>query len=553
MKTTECYPQVGDDHTAPTTTTPQYDEWCSNNFKQVATQNVLETEQNCAANHNLTSVFEEEEEGIFDGVRLFYFLINSAFYALLPFLSILIFRNGFSASQIGVFYTAVFLVSIFSSTIWNALLVGKNKHVFMLVSIGSWIVGYFPLIWIKRDPVGDECVFLPPNKTIQASQNLSQVYNFGVRQFHNSTTNFYERWTGFFDHQFLLFLGVLCLGRIFQSSTDYFYFDHKRLLYLQPIAKKLSSKPSFYVSTKISAAIITIFIGHLLDSILYCNLRLGHFQILFYLFLVFAASSLFVLYFLEMDYSQLSDYQQCYIKVGEQEESIQHLNRTSNSLFLKIVLSCGMVVSGATRSFHYTFLQLKLSSVNALYVQIGLAFAIHIIVRSCVKLFARNFKQVSSRLGITETLVIITSVDSIRNLFFSYITKDDNLFLWLVIPIELLSGFSSLLDNNSNTKTLHTVENNEIVSERLFFVCYWCIGYTFGPIVLGFGYDVWSISYIFRCVALVNIGFAMLLAVSSFACTSSSIPSNDISNESIRTIDYNAVNAFLITNNDDDE
>ena len=142
MKTTKCYPQVGDDHDAPP---PPYNPLYFS-FKQVATQDDYDAnasnqveeskQQDTPVNLNLTSIFEEDDDGIFGGVSLFYFLINSAFSSLFPFLSILLHHNGFSASQIGVAYTAMFIVSTFSSTIWNALITerGKNKHCLLYTS-----------------------------------------------------------------------------------------------------------------------------------------------------------------------------------------------------------------------------------------------------------------------------------------------------------------------------------------------------------------------------------------------------------------------------------
>ena len=461
--------------------------------------------------NNLTSIYEEEQDGLFGGISLFYFLIHSAFSALFPFLSVILYHHGFTYSQIGAVYTVTFFVSCCSATCWHYVADRtQSKHTVMLFSIAAWLLGYTPLLWLKH---GDPFIHCDVKSSVNSTlKGVNQTKVFTITKENISllpskktsypTEQIFSEWYTL-DYTFLTLITLLGVGRLIQSSTDYFYFEHERLLYPETISKKLS-KPSYHISTRFSAAIITIFAGYVLDSILYCNQSMGHFQMAFYFFFVFGAFSLFILYFLDVTQFKTSN-GCCTIRNSSSASStgIHHTEGEKQHKIFKIFTLFGLIVLGASRAVYYTFLQLHLSKLGGLYFQIGAVFAVHKIVETCLRMFK---KRLFSKLNMHMIFIIIFTMDSIRNLYISYI-KASGLLVWFLLPMELLSGFSALLYPASPFSPSIASGGNQI-GETAFTVSYWWIGYSFAPIVFGFASQRFSYEITFKIVALANLGFA---------------------------------------------
>ena len=470
-------------------------------FREVKTQEEQDFSENESESdvNNLTSIYEEEQDGLFGGLSLFYFLLQSSFSALFPFLSVIFHHHGLSFSQIGTVYTLMFLTSCLASCIWAAIVRQTQiKHTVMLVSIGFWLVAYLPLLWVKNHDSLVNCIVTKSNTSFNTSETFlsrnqtpttqSSIYKtsnqaFAMREIIDQSLGVLQKW-GNIESSFLIVLIVLVAARLFQSTTDYFYFEHNRLLYPETIHKKLS-KPSYHVSTKISAAVITIFVGYVLDSVIFCNPTIGHFQIVFYMFLIFTAFALFVLYFLDFNHFEGSSSTNVW-------DDSQH-TEIQCSFVLKSLLVTGMIISGFTRGAYYAFISIRLASLNAYFIQIGSAFAVHKITETCLKMFRKSLCQ---RLDIYQIFIIIFTMDSIRNLYFSYM--ETGVMVWFLLPLELLSGFSALL--YPNALQCLKIDSDGLISEKLFFVSYWCVGFTFGPIIFGFGYEMLSGNVIFKMV-----------------------------------------------------
>uniref|UniRef100_A0A7M5UKN1 Major facilitator superfamily associated domain-containing protein n=1 Tax=Clytia hemisphaerica TaxID=252671 RepID=A0A7M5UKN1_9CNID len=514
-------------------------------FRQVKTQEDFSENESESDVNNLTSIYEEEQDGLFGGLSLFYFLLHSSFSALFPFLSIILHHRGLSYSQIGTVYTLMFLTSCLSSCIWTAIVrQAQIKHSVMLVSIGSWLVAYVPLLWVKnRDPLVN-CVITKSNTSFNTSEIFlsgnnrtpntpGSVYKtsnqaFAMREIIDQSLGVLQEW-GNIESSFLIVLIVIVAARLFQSTTDYFYFEHNRLLYPETIHKKLS-KPSYHVSTKISAAVITIFVGYVLDSVIFCNPTIGHFQIVFYMFIVFTAFALFVLYFLDFNHFEGSS-MSINIWSDNRQTDIQC------PFVLKSLLITGMIVSGFTRGSYYTFISIRLASFNAYFMQIGSVFAVHKITETCLKMLRKSLCQ---RLDVYQMFIIIFTMDSIRHLYFGYM--ETGLMVWFLLPLELLSGFSALL--YPNVLQCLKIDSDGLISEKLFFVSYWCIGFSIGPIIFGFGYEMLSGNVIFKMVGLLNLSLAFL-----FGCCYCCRDNGETNLDEINNNDFDSSdeNRFLLT------
>lgn len=457
---------------------------------------------------NLTSIYEEEQDGLFGGISLFYFLIHSSFSALFPFLSIVLYHHGFSYSQIGTTYTIMFIVSCVSATGWRYITDRlQTKHTVMLLSVASWLLGYIPLLWIKHehDPVVHCNVSM-----ITTNQTVNSTHQVAIfKSVHKNITvqleveSRFKEWHQI-DYTFVTLLVLLGVGRFIQSSTDYFYFEHHHLLYPESISKKLS-KPSYHISTRVSAAIITLFTGYVLDSVVFCNETMGHFKIVFYFFIVFGSFALFVLYFLDVNQFKASSGAGCYTAY-DASQNHQKANSYTTTLS-RMLIASGLVVQGATRAVYYTFLQLHLAQLGGHYFQIGAVFTIHKIVETCIRMSKKNL---CSRINNSYVIfIIIFTVDFVRNLYISYLRS--GLMLWLLLPMEMLSGFSALLYPSA------TVNTNDLIDEYTFSVPYWWIGFSFAPIMFGFGYQGFSSHIMFNIVSFTNVTFAVLY-VACFFC-----------------------------------
>ena len=483
---------------------------------------------------NLTSIYEEEQDGLFGGISLFYFLIHSSFSALFPFLSLVLYHHGFTYSQIGTTYTIMFIISCISATAWRYITDRmQTKHTVMLFSIAAWLLGYIPLLWVKHehDPVIHCNVSTKTsNQTMLTSINRTEIFKSVQKNIslQLEVESKFKEWLQV-DHTFMTLLLLLGLGRFIQSSTDYFYFEHNHLLYPESISKKLS-KPSYHISTRVSAAIITLFTGYVLDSVIFCNETMGHFKIIFYFFIVFGSFALFVLYFLDINQFRAAN--------GATTYDASQNHPDSRTTFLSTIFTAsGLIVQGATRAIYYTFLQLHLAQLGGLYFQIGAVFTIHKIVETCIRMSRKKFCNRINNFYII--FIIIFTVDFIRNLYFSYLNS--GLLLWLLLPMEMLSGFSALLYPSAAT------HSSNFIGGYAFFVPYWWIGFSFAPIIFGFGYQKFSSADVmFKIVSFTNLTFAVLYAGLYICCQRGS--SRDSNHEDGDNDDDNVFeeNDFLI-------
>lgn len=227
---------------------------------------------------HLTSVYDGEIKN-FNGFDLYHFLIECGFNSFLPYLSIILRYSGFSLSQIGTLFCFDYLISAIFAPLWFYVTENyDNRHGILMTSSLSWIIFAAPLIFI-------------PFKNDFTHQKLKQT-NFTVSQ--NHSENMLLRWH-LLDYEFLLVLSLIIGGRIFQSSTDYYYSNHQKLLQVRD--RKTSTSGLIWSSL---SALFCVFVGRILDTTDFNDHMYGNFKSSFYIFAFFVSLSCVILVFLEV-------------------------------------------------------------------------------------------------------------------------------------------------------------------------------------------------------------------------------------------------------------
>ena len=427
--------------------------------------------ENPTGTDDLTSVYDGETKN-FNGFDLYHFLIECGFNSFLPYLSILLRYSGFSLSQIGMLFCFDYLISAIFAPLWFYVTENyDNRHGILMTSSLSWIIFAAPLIFI-------------PFKNSFTHQKLQQT-NFTVSQ--NHSENMFLRWQ-LLDYEFLLVLSLIIGGRIFQSSTDYFYSNHQKLL--QVGDRKTSTSSLIWSSL---SALLCVFVGRILDTTDFNDHMYGNFKSSFYIFAFFISSSCVILVFLEVP---------PYTK--EIKRKRKHASQISYTKLQKCMIYLALLSLGLSRGIHTTFLYLHMNEINALFLQIGLAFLTLKFSENTLKFFqARILKQCA----LFEILLIALASESIVNLYYGYIHSQFE--SWFIILTEMIAGTQILLNPTLQIYFINSDDNNN----NLSYIIYWGIGMPFGTVLFGFSSELWSIWHCFQLVALTSMICGILVSI----------------------------------------
>ena len=427
--------------------------------------------ENPTGTDDLTSVYDGETKN-FNGFDLYHFLIECGFNSFLPYLSILLRYSGFSLSQIGTLFCFDYLTSAIFAPLWFYVTENyDNRHGILMTSSLSWIIFAAPLIFI-------------PFKNNFTHQKLQQT-NFTVSQ--NHSENMFLRWQ-LLDYEFLLVLSLIIGGRIFQSSTDYFYSNHQKLLQVRD--RKTSTSSLIWSSL---SALLCVFVGRILDTTDFNDHTYGNFKSSFYIFAFFVSSSCVILVFLEVP---------PYTK--EIKRKRKHASQISYTKLQKCMIYLALLSLGLSRGIHTTFLYLHMNEINALFLQIGLAFLTLKFSENTLRFFqARILKQCA----LFEILLIALASESIVNLYYGYIHSQFE--SWFIILTEMIAGTQILLNPTLQMYFINSDDNNN----NLSYIIYWGIGMPFGTVLFGFSSELWSIWHCFQLVALTSMICGILVSI----------------------------------------
>ena len=427
--------------------------------------------ENPTGTDDLTSVYDGETKN-FNGFDLYHFLIECGFNSFLPYLSILLRYSGFSLSQIGMLFCFDYLISAIFAPLWFYVTENyDNRHGILMTSSLSWIIFAAPLIFI-------------PFKNNFTHQKLQQT-NFTVSQ--NHSENMFLRWQ-LLDYEFLLVLSLIIGGRIFQSSTDYFYSNHQKLLQVRD--RKTSTSSLIWSSL---SALLCVFVGRILDTTDFNDHMYGNFKSSFYIFAFFVSSSCVILVFLEVP---------PYKK--EIKRKRKHASQISYTKLQKCMIYLALLSLGLSRGIHTTFLYLHMNEINALFLQIGLAFLTLKFSENTLRFFqARILKQCA----LFEILLIALASESIVNLYYGYIHSQFE--SWFIILTEMIAGTQILLNPTLQMYFINSDDNNN----NLSYIIYWGIGMPFGTVLFGFSSELWSIWHCFQLVALTSMICGILVSI----------------------------------------
>ena len=427
--------------------------------------------ENPTGTDDLTSVYDGETKN-FNGFDLYHFLIECGFNSFLPYLSILLRYSGFSLSQIGMLFCFDYLISAIFAPLWFYVTENyDNRHGILMTSSLSWIIFAAPLIFI-------------PFKNNFTHQKLQQT-NFTVSQ--NHSENMFLRWQ-LLDYEFLLVLSLIIGGRIFQSSTDYFYSNHQKLLQVRD--RKTSTSSLIWSSL---SALLCVFVGRILDTTDFNDHMYGNFKSSFYIFAFFISSSCVILVFLEVP---------PYTK--EIKRKRKHASQISYTKLQKCMIYLALLSLGLSRGIHTTFLYLHMNEINALFLQIGLAFLTLKFSENTLRFFqARILKQCA----LFEILLIALASESIVNLYYGYIHSQFE--SWFIILTEMIPGTQILLNPTLQMYFINSDDNNN----NLSYIIYWGIGMPFGTVLFGFSSELWSIWHCFQLVALTSMICGILVSI----------------------------------------
>lgn len=459
----------------------------------------------------LTSTYDyQADESPFGGLSLFYFLIYSGFFAFLPFLPIMLFRHGFDWWQIGLVYSASFISSCMFSSIWHfATQRCNHKQSVMLFSLTSWIIA-FALIFIvnlhNASHAEDGCITvelknisLPP----LLLNNYSQVNIIAEKNVTKTTAPDVNvtGWTVTINYAFCVV--VFFFGRILQSPTDYFYFEHCYILY--PESQKKRYKTSYHISSKVIAAGLTIAVGFALDGILFCDPTFGHHQLSFYVFIVMLAFATFVLYFLDVELFEKP-------AIPSTLASYKRSNGKYGFVTKYIIWGC-LLIAGISRGIDYSILPLRLYSIDSSYLQIAILFSVCQVTETLVKLYRR---KLICKFGMCEVLIFFFYIEGIKNFLYGIINSRTK--VWFLVPVEIISGFSALMFVNDNSEETHSAYLYDKISRKTFFVLFWCFGYSVGPALFGLLSRVFSNTSLFQYMAVVNASMGFFLSMCYLVC-----------------------------------
>ena len=427
--------------------------------------------ENPTGTDDLTSVYDGETKN-FNGFDLYHFLIECGFNSFLPYLSILLRYSGFSLSQIGMLFCFDYLISAIFAPLWFYVTENyDNRHGILMTSSLSWIIFAAPLIFI-------------PFKNNFTHQKLQQT-NFTVSQ--NHSENMFLRWQ-LLDYEFLLVLSLIIGGRIFQSSTNYFYSNHQKLLQVRD--RKTSTSSLIWSSL---SALLCVFVGRILDTTDFNDHMYGNFKSSFYIFAFFISSSCVILVFLEVP---------PYTK--EIKRKRKHASQISYTKLQKCMIYLALLSLGLSRGIHTTFLYLHMNEINALFLQIGLAFLTLKFSENTLRFFqARILKQCA----LFEILLIALASESIVNLYYGYIHSQFE--SWFIILTEMIAGTQILLNPTLQMYFINSDDNNN----NLSYIIYWGIGMPFGTVLFGFSSELWSIWHCFQLVALTSMICGILVSI----------------------------------------
>ena len=427
--------------------------------------------ENPTGTDDLTSVYDGETKN-FNGFDLYHFLIECGFNSFLPYLSILLRYSGFSLSQIGTLFCFDYLISAIFAPLWFYVTENyDNRHGILMTSSLSWIIFAAPLIFI-------------PFKNNFTHQKLQET-NFTVSQ--NHSENMFLRWQ-LLDYEFLLVLSLIIGGRIFQSSTDYFYSNHQKLLQVRD--RKTSTSSLIWSSL---SALLCVFVGRILDTTDFNDHMYGNFKSSFYIFAFFVSSSCVILVFLEVP---------PYTK--EIKRKRKHESQISYTKLQKCMIYLALLSLGLSRGIHTTFLYLHMNEINALFLQIGLAFLTLKFSENTLRFFqARILKQCA----LFEILLIALASESIVNLYYGYIHSQFE--SWFIILIDMIAGTQILLNPTLQMYFINSDDNNN----NLSYIIYWGIGMPFGTVLFGFSSELWSIWHCFQLVALASMICGVLVSI----------------------------------------
>lgn len=427
--------------------------------------------ENPTGTDDLTSVYDGETKN-FNGFDLYHFLIECGFNSFLPYLSILLRYSGFSLSQIGMLFCFDYLISAIFAPLWFYVTENyDNRHGILMTSSLSWIIFAAPLIFI-------------PFKNNFTHQKLQQT-NFTVSQ--NHSENMFLRWQ-LLDYEFLLVLSLIIGGRIFQSSTNYFYSNHQKLLQVRD--RKTSTSSLIWSSL---SALLCVFVGRILDTTDFNDHMYGNFKSSFYIFAFFISSSCVILVFLEVP---------PYTKGIKRKR--KHASQISYTKLQKCMIYLALLSLGLSRGIHTTFLYLHMNEINALFLQIGLAFLTLKFSENTLRFFqARILKQCA----LFEILLIALASESIVNLYYGYIHSQFE--SWFIILTEMIAGTQILLNPTLQMYFINSDDNNN----NLSYIIYWGIGMPFGTVLFGFSSELWSIWHCFQLVALTSMICGILVSI----------------------------------------
>ena len=420
---------------------------------------------------HLTSVYDGEIKN-FNGFDLYHFLIECGFNSFLPYLSIILRYSGFSLSQIGTLFCFDYLISAIFAPLWFYVTENyDNRHGILMTSSLSWIIFAAPLIFI-------------PFKNDFTHQKLKQT-NFTVSQ--NHSEHMLLRWH-LLDYEFLLVLSLIIGGRIFQSSTDYYYSNHQKLLQVRDW--KTSTSGLIWSSL---SALFCVFVGRILDTTDFNDHMYGNFKSSFYIFAFFVSLSCVILVFLEVP---------PYTK--EIKRKRKNARQISYTKLQKCIICLALLALGLSRGIHTTFLYLHMNEINSLFLQIGLAFLTLKLSENTLRFFqARILKQCA----LFEILLIALGSESIINLYYGY--THSQFESWFIILNEIIAGTQVLLNSTLQVYFINPDDNNS----NLSYIIYWGVGVPFGTLLFGFSSELWSIWHCFQLVALTSMICGILVSI----------------------------------------
>lgn len=459
------------------------------------------TSKEVAPGMSFTSIYDGDIEALPSCTSsVFTFLAQSGFSSLLPFLSIVLFKKGFAWSQIGTINSITYFTSSLFGSLWCYVTRKYNdRKEIMLISITSWLIFMFPLFFFEFYETQYACQSF--NATVQEKPKIAKEDNTSKMD-----DNLFSTWS-VMDYPFLLVITFFVSGRIFQSATDYYNFDSSNdlLLRIDDVTLIKESRFNSFLINSASSS-IAIFIGCVLDSVDHCDESFGYFQSAFCAYTFFLSIGLLTLFFTDVA---------PYTSISSSDTPPKHKRNSkhhSKWTVQKGIINCCVIIVGASRGVHYTFLYLRMHSVNAVYLQIGIAFMVH---KTSEALGHSLRSKILSRIGMVEVLIITLCSEAIRNFLYSYISSST--LAWIVIPMETLTGFSVLLPavvSLQNSLEVKTKTNQN--AHKHFYVLYWCIGFSFGPIIFGFSSDAWTSAHAFQSLSLINLTLSITLAFTLF-------------------------------------